>query len=68
MNGAVDREPAELFAQLNGNGRLVVIKREGSAGHGVVYLRHHDAIGERSAFDAHVPLLPGFERPPSFVF
>jgi protein-L-isoaspartate(D-aspartate) O-methyltransferase len=68
MNGAVDHEPTELLKQLTGNGRLVVIKRDGSAGHGVLYLRHKDAIGERSAFDAHVPLLPGFERPPSFVF
>jgi protein-L-isoaspartate(D-aspartate) O-methyltransferase len=68
VNGAVDREPSELLAQLSDNGRLVVIKRDGSAGHGVLYLRHQNAIGERSAFDANVPLLPGFEKPPSFVF
>jgi len=34
----------------------------------MIYLRHQSAIGERSAFDAIVPFLPGFERPHSFVF
>jgi protein-L-isoaspartate(D-aspartate) O-methyltransferase len=68
MNGSADREPTELLKQLTSDGRLVVIKRDGSAGHGVLYLRHEDAFGVRSAFDAHVPLLPGFERPQSFVF
>jgi protein-L-isoaspartate(D-aspartate) O-methyltransferase len=68
MNGAAEREPTQLLAQLNRNGRLVVIKREGSAGHGVIYLRHEDAVGERSAFDAQVPLLPGFESQRAFVF
>ena len=67
MNGSVEREPAELLEQLNANGRLAVIRRDGSAGHGVLFLRHENAVGERSAFDAHVPLLPGFERPHSFV-
>jgi len=68
LNGAIDCEPTELLAQLAADGRLVVVKCEGSAGHGVIYVRHQDAIGERSTFDAHVPLLPGFERPRSFVF
>jgi len=68
VNGAIEREPAELLAQLNRNGRLVVIKRDASVGHGVVYLKHDEAVGERSTFDAQVPLLPGFERPRSFVF
>jgi len=68
MNGSVDHEPSELLTQLKPNGRLAVIKRDGSAGHGVLYLRHESAVGERSAFDAHVPILPGFERPQSFVF
>jgi protein-L-isoaspartate(D-aspartate) O-methyltransferase len=68
MNGSIDREPEELLKQLKANGRLAVIKRDGSAGHGVLYLRHESAVGERSAFDAHVPILPGFERSHSFVF
>jgi len=68
MNGSVAREPSELLTQLKPTGRLAVIKRHGSAGHGVLYLRHESAVGERSAFDAHVPILPGFERPHSFVF
>ena len=68
VNGAVHNVPEELLTQLDDNGRLVVIKREGSAGHGMIYLRHQNAIGERSAFDAIVPFLPGFERPHSFVF
>jgi protein-L-isoaspartate(D-aspartate) O-methyltransferase len=68
LNGAVEVEPATLIAQLKNGGRLVAVVREGAAGHARLYLNHEGAIGERDAFDAQVPVLPGFEKPRSFVF
>jgi protein-L-isoaspartate(D-aspartate) O-methyltransferase len=68
INGAIEREPEELLGQLADGGRLVAIMRADAAGHAVVYLKHQGAVGERSAFDACVPVLPGFEKPRQFVF
>jgi protein-L-isoaspartate(D-aspartate) O-methyltransferase len=68
LNGAVEEAPHALIAQLSGGGRLVCVARDGAAGHARLYLKQDDAVGERSAFDAHVPLLPGFEKRRSFAF
>ncbi|HEY4266543.1 MAG TPA: protein-L-isoaspartate O-methyltransferase [Micropepsaceae bacterium] len=68
LNGAIERQPVDLLGQLADGGRLVAIVRNGAAGHAFVYLKHQGAVGERSAFDACVPVLPGFETPPRFVF
>ena len=68
LNGAVEDAPGVLLQQLKDGGRLVCIVRDGAAGHARVYLKHEGAIGERSAFDAAVPVLPGFERSRSFAF
>jgi protein-L-isoaspartate(D-aspartate) O-methyltransferase len=68
INGAIEEEPAALVKQLKSGGRLVTIWRDGAAGHGRLYVNDHGAVGNRSAFDAQVPVLPGFEKRPSFVF
>jgi protein-L-isoaspartate(D-aspartate) O-methyltransferase len=68
INGAIEREPEELLAQLSDGGRLVAIMRRDAAGHAMIYLKHQGAVGERAAFDACVPVLPGFEKPRQFVF
>ena len=68
LNGAVEVEPTALLAQLKDGGRLVAVGRDGAAGHARLYLNHRGAIGERNAFEAQVPVLPGFEKPRSFVF
>jgi protein-L-isoaspartate(D-aspartate) O-methyltransferase len=68
VNGAIACEPKELLAQLRDGGRLVAIWRDGAAGHAILYLNHEGALGERRAFDASVPVLPGLEKPPGFVF
>jgi protein-L-isoaspartate(D-aspartate) O-methyltransferase len=68
LNGAVENTPDTLLQQLKNGGRLVGIVREGAAGHARVFLKHEGAIGERSAFDATVPILPGFEKIRSFAF
>jgi protein-L-isoaspartate(D-aspartate) O-methyltransferase len=68
VNGAIEEEPAGLVKQLKSGGRLVTIWRDGAAGHGRLYINDDGAVGNRSAFDAQVPVLPGFEKLPSFVF
>jgi protein-L-isoaspartate(D-aspartate) O-methyltransferase len=68
INGAVEQEPLRLVKQLKSGGRLVTIWRDGEAGHARLYVNDEGAVGNRSAFDAQVPVLPGFEKLPSFVF
>jgi protein-L-isoaspartate(D-aspartate) O-methyltransferase len=68
INGGIEVEPAGLVKQLRNGGRLVTIWRDGAAGHARLYVNDEGAVGNRSAFDAQVPVLPGFEKRPSFVF
>jgi len=68
VNGAVERRPDALLEQLADDGRLVCVVRDGAAGHAFLYVKHDGAIGERSAFDAQLPVLPGFEKILNFVF
>ncbi|HMI97465.1 MAG TPA: protein-L-isoaspartate O-methyltransferase [Micropepsaceae bacterium] len=68
VNGGIEVEPAGLVKQLKSGGRLVTIWRDGEAGHARLYVNDEGAVGNRSAFDAQVPVLPGFEKLPSFVF
>jgi protein-L-isoaspartate(D-aspartate) O-methyltransferase len=68
LNGAVEVRPERLLAQLREDGRLVCTVREGEAGYGRFYVKHDGAVGARDAFDAALPVLPGFARTPSFVF
>jgi protein-L-isoaspartate(D-aspartate) O-methyltransferase len=68
VEGAVEQLPSGLLDQLADGGRLVAAKRDGAAGFGCLYVKHGTAIGEREAFDAWLPVLPGFAKPRGFVF
>ena len=68
VEGAIERHSDVLLDQLKDEGRLVTVKRDGAAGSGCLYVKHGSAIGEREAFDAWLPILPGFEKPRGFVF
>jgi len=68
MDGAIEVEPTALFGQLKAGGRLVAVKRNGAAGYGCIYVKHGDAVGEREAFDAWLPVLPGFAKARGFSF
>ena len=68
LNGAVERTPHVLTEQLADGGRLVCIVKDGAAGHARIFLKEGGAVGEREAFDAQVPVLPGFEKRRSFAF
>jgi len=68
LNGAVEQTPHALTQQLSDGGRLVCIVKDGAAGHARLFVKDGSAIGERDAFDAQVPVLPGFEKIRSFAF
>lgn len=64
--GAVPAAPQAWRDALASGGRLTVIERTGAAGKARLYLRTDEGVGSRTVFDAHPPLLPGFE--PATVF
>lgn len=68
VNGRVPAFPEGLAKLLKVGGRMVSV--EGSLSMGRAYLTLHDgAFSRRAAFDASVPLLPGFlPVRPAFVF
>jgi protein-L-isoaspartate(D-aspartate) O-methyltransferase len=68
LNGACDSRPEALLAQLKDGGRLVCVIREGAQGHAHLFVKGEDASSDRMAFDAQVPVLPGFERVAGFAF
>ncbi len=68
VNGAVEEIPAAWVEQLKEGGRLVSILREGPVGKANFCVRKGGALSRRVAFDAPVPVLPGFERARTFVF
>ena len=68
LNGAAEIIPEPLFAQLKDGGRLVGIEGEGPATKARIYCSIRGEISGRSITEAAAPLLPGFARPPQFVF
>jgi protein-L-isoaspartate(D-aspartate) O-methyltransferase len=68
VNGAVEDVPVAWVDQLKEGGRMVVILRDGPVGKANFCVRKGGALSRRVAFDASVPVLPGFERAQRFVF
>ena len=68
VNGAVEEIPKAWVEQLKEGGRMVVILNEGPNGKAHFCVKKAGALSRRFAFDATVPVLPGFERSRSFVF
>lgn len=68
LNGAVDSAPEALLGQLKPGGRLVAVVGRGRAGRATVFTNTSGGLGSRVVFDAAVPVLPGFEARPGFVF
>ena len=67
--GAVQRAPTAWTDVVAIGGRLGVVERSGPVGKARLYVRGEDGlISGREVFDANPPLLPGFERQPSFAF
>lgn len=69
IDGAVEVVPPALLDQLAEGGRLVaVILGERGLGQAVLYRKLGGAVSSRPLFDASIHPLPGFARPPAFVF
>jgi protein-L-isoaspartate(D-aspartate) O-methyltransferase len=69
IEGAVAHIPEAIERQVAESGRLVtVIQDGGGMGRAVLMTRTAGVLSHRPMFDAAAPLLPGFERAPSFQF
>ena len=68
VGGSVAEVPDALCAQLGEGGRLVVVGGRGNAAIARIYVKSNGAVTGRSAFNAAVMPLPGFERAASFQF
>ena len=68
LNGATEIMPEGLYRQLKEGGRLVGAFAMTRPQRVTVVTHSHDDFGNRPLFDAALPLLPGLERPPAFVF
>ena len=66
--GAVMEVPESWGGQLVDGGRIAVVVMDGPVGRACVYTKAGGVLGRRVVFDASVPLLPGFEVVPDFVF
>jgi protein-L-isoaspartate(D-aspartate) O-methyltransferase len=68
LDGATEITPDRLYAQLRNGGRLVGVFAATRPPRATIVTRSHDDFGHRALFDAVVPVLPGLERLPAFVF
>jgi len=68
LNGATETVPDRLYGQLRDGGRLVGVFAQTSPPRATLVTRSHGDFGHRVLFDAAAPVLPGFERVPTFVF
>jgi protein-L-isoaspartate(D-aspartate) O-methyltransferase len=69
LAGATEIVPDRLYRQLrDGGGRLVGVFAMSRPPRAMIVTHSHADFGDRALFDAVVPVLPGLERPPAFVF
>ena len=69
LNGSTEVAPQPLLDQLAPDGgRLVAVVGRSPIGRGTIYRRSGTHVSAHTAFDAVAPLLPGFSKPPAFVF
>ena len=62
VGGSVDDVPEALADAAAEGGRLVVVEGSGNAGVARLYVKSNGVVTGRSAFNAAVKPLPGFER------
>jgi protein-L-isoaspartate(D-aspartate) O-methyltransferase len=68
IEGSAELVPAALFDQLANGGRLVGVIGRGAVGKAMLYRRADGDLSGRPVFDAAAAPLPGFAKPPEFVF
>jgi len=60
--------PTALLKQLKNGGRLACVLGRGPGGKAMLYRMIEGDLSGRPMFDAAAALLPGFSKPPEFVF
>jgi protein-L-isoaspartate(D-aspartate) O-methyltransferase len=68
LQGSAEVIPPALFEQLKEGGRLVCVLGRASQGKAMFYRRVGADFSGRPVFDAAAAALPGFAKPPEFVF
>jgi protein-L-isoaspartate(D-aspartate) O-methyltransferase len=68
VEGAAEVIPPALFAQLKDGGRLVTIEGVRPGAKAAVYCSVNGEVSFRPLIEAAAPMLPGFAKPPAFVF
>jgi len=68
LQGSAEMIPPGLFDQLKNGGRLVGVLGRGPQGKAMCYRRVEADFSGRPVFDAAAAALPGFAKPPEFVF
>src|SRR6201996_2888495 len=68
LNGAAEIAPETLYRQLREGGRLVGAFALAGAQRAMIVTSSHGDSGHRALFDTAIPVLPGLELPPAFVF
>ena len=67
VGGAVSCVPKTWLDQLANHGRMVVAVQDGAIARVKVFKKTDDHVGERVAFDATIPYLPGFAHKQTFM-
>jgi len=68
LDGATEVTPDRLYGQLRDGGRLVGVFAMTQPPRAMIVTRSPGDFGYRALFDASVPVLPGLQRRPAFVF
>jgi protein-L-isoaspartate(D-aspartate) O-methyltransferase len=68
LDGATEITPDRLYGQLREGGRLVGVFALTKPPRAMIVTHSRGDFGSRALFDASVPVLPGLERLPAFVF
>jgi protein-L-isoaspartate(D-aspartate) O-methyltransferase len=68
LDGATEITPERLYGQLKEGGRLVGVFAMTRPPRATIVTHSRGDFGSRALFDASVPVLPGLERLPAFVF
>jgi protein-L-isoaspartate(D-aspartate) O-methyltransferase len=68
LNGATEIVPEGLYRQLKEGGRLVGAFALARPQRAMIVTNSHGDFGHRALFDTAIPVLPGLERAPAFVF
>ena len=68
LQGASEIAPESLLGQRKEGGRLLGVIGSGPMGKATIYRMAAQGATPQPLFDAAAPLLPGFVKPPAFVF